>query len=641
MNYRKTAEEIIEKVGGKDNIRTASHCMTRLRLILENDALVDDKGVERIDGVLQVIRQGDPYQIVIGNEVQGVFSELQFLGIPTEGGTESGKKNSDKEKGGIFSRLLGFISDSMTPLLPTMLGSSMVKVLLTLLTTFKLISDTSSTYQILNIAGDAFFYFLPILLASAIAKRQGSSQILAMLVAGILLHPNLTSQFANGNSSFFGIPVVSANYPSSVLPVLLIVPIMKYIEIFADRLSPNVVKFFLKPLIVIIITTPLALIVLGPIGSILGGYLAEGVRFLYSRVGWLTILILSSLMPFINMTGMHFSLIPLATVSLANLGYDPILGPTLFCSNLAQGAASLAVAIKSRDKSMKQVALGSGVSAMIAGVTEPAMYGVTMKLKKPLIASCIAAGIGGLYAGLSGVVVYAMTTSPSLLTPITMIKGEGYRILFNGLITLAIVVTLSFTLTLLLDRNPSTKPAEKKKDKIKEPSHAVTAETATVLCPINGKVVPLSSVSDATFASGVLGKGCAIQPYEGHLYAPMDGTVDHLYDTLHAISIKGKDGVELLMHIGKDTVGLGGKFFKAYCKNGDSVKAGDLLIDFDMDGLKKAGYDLITPVIVSNNDNYESVGTVADGKTAVGAGLLSLVKKSRDDNTGEKSETKS
>lgn len=548
---------------------------------------------------------------------------------------------TEKEKGGPFSRLFGFISGSMTPLLPAMLGSAAVKVFLTLLTTFRMISHTSSTYQILYVAGDAFFCFLPILLASTIAKRQGSSQILAMLMASVLLHPNLTALFTDGNTSFFGIPVISAQYPSSVLPVLLIVPIMKYIEIFADRISPNVVKFFLKPLIVILLTTPLALIVIGPIGAILGNYLADGVNFMYSRVGWLTVLILSALMPFIVITGMHHALVPLYAVSLAGLGYDPILYPALYCSNLAQGGASLAIAIKSRDKSMKQIAAGASVSAMIAGVTEPALYGVTMKLKKPLLAACIAAGFGGLYAGLSGVAVYSKGGSPSLLTLFSMVERNGYRTLINGLITLAIVTILSFTLTLFFCRDKTQKQVKSPMEKNRESAPAEVAETATVLCPMNGKVVPLSSVPDATFASGVLGKGCAIEPYEGHLYAPMDGTVDNLSDTLHALSLKGKDGVEILMHIGRDTLELGGKFFEAYCKNGDAVKAGDLLIDFDMDGLKKAGYDLVTPIIVANSDNYESVGTVADGKTDVGAGLLSLVKKVGSDDKGAASEAKS
>lgn len=561
--------------------------------------------------------------------------------IRTEDSDTVGKTEQDCPKGGIFSGLFGFISGSMTPLLPAMLGSGMVKVLLTLLTAFRLISDTSSTYQILNIAGDAFFRFLPIILASAIAKRQGSSRILAMLIAGILLHPNLTALFAEGHASFFGIPVIPTKDPSSILPVLLIVPLMKYIEIFADRISPNAVKVFLKPLIVILVTAPLALIVIGPIGTVLGNVLAEGVRFLFSKVGWPIFSILAALMPFTVIMGMHHSLILLSAADLATFGYDPILYPAMFCSNLAQGTASLAVAVRSRDKSMKQIATGASVCAMIAGVTEPAVYGVTMKLKKPLMAACIAAGISGLYAGLTGVVVYTGDASPSLLTLMNMVKEGDYRTLINGLITLAIAVVLSFTLTLLFDRDISKKAVKLKPKKISEPTSYDGSKTSTVLCPINGKVLPLSSVSDASFASGVLGKGCAIEPYDGHLYAPFDGTVDNLSDSLHAIALKGKDGVDLLIHIGRDTVGLGEKFFKAYCKNGDSVKEGDLLIDFDMDGLKKAGYDPVTPVIVTNSDSYESVGTVADGKTDVGEGLLSLIKKSKSDEKNTPSETKS
>lgn len=634
MDYKQIAAEIVKNVGGQSNIISATHCMTRLRLVLADEDRADDAAVGRINGVLSVIKQGGQYQIVIGNTVPKVYREIIAMGVPAEksdrsvDGGNSGEKN---KKQGFFNRLFGFIAGSMTPLLPAMLGGGMVKVILTLLTTFGAIDESSTTYGILYLIGDAFFYFLPIMLAASVAKRIGSSQMLAMLVAAVLLHPNLTALFGAGKVTFFGIPVTSASYASSVLPIYLIVPLMKYIEIFADKITPDIIKVFAKPLIVVAISAPLALIVIGPIGAIAGQWLADGVNYLYSRAGWLTIMLLSGFMPFIIMTGMHYALIPIATISLASIGFDPILTTTMFCSNLAQGGAAMAVALKSKDKSMKQVALGSGVSAIVAGVTEPALYGVTMKLKTPLLAACISSGIAGLYAGFTKVVAYTLGGSPSVISLVTMIGGGNYRTLINGIITMVIVLVLSFTLTLILFKNSkNTKKAEMSVDNevvSKEMQNVTSVDETTVCAPVSGKILPLSEVKDVTFASGVLGRGCAIIPSEGKVYAPFDGNVETIFDTGHAVSLTGPGGIELLIHVGRDTVSLGGKYFTAYCKSGDDVKKGDLLIAFETDKISSEGLDCTTPVVVTNSDMYESVGIIADGNIRAGDKILSLKRK--------------
>lgn len=621
FDYAKTAETLLDKVGGEKNVEGLTHCMTRLRFVLKDSSIPKDSEIEKIPGVIRVVRQGGQYQMVIGNEVGNVYKELLKLGSFEE--STGGRNDGPKEN--LFSRLCGFVAGCMTPLLPAMLGCGMIKVVLTLLTTFGLVDTAGSTYVILNAAGDAFFYFMPILLAMTTAKRLGSNIYLAMVVAAFLIHPNITALLGEGNTTYFGLPVTAAAYSSSVLPVLLMVPLMGYIERFADKICPNVVKVFLKPLIVIFISIPIALVVVGPIGSILGNYLADGVNFLYNKVGWLTIMLLSAAMPFIVMTGMHYALVPIATISLTSLGFDVILIITMFCSNLAQGGASLAVAVKSKDKDVKSTASAAGISAIVAGVTEPAMYGVTLKYKTPMIAAVCGAGISGFYAGITHLAAYSMGGSPSGLSLIQMIGGKGFGNLINGVIALAITLTVSFILTLILYK-PESKtedPAAFADTQAEEKKPLV--ETIELASPLAGTVIPLTEVEDAVFAGGVLGEGAAIIPAEGKVYAPADGTVSALTETKHAVGITTDSGAEVLIHIGLDTVQLGGEGFTLHCKAGDKVKKGNLLLEFDMEKIKAAGFSLTTPVVVSNMTNFVSLKASDKKQVKAGENLLTIV----------------
>lgn len=604
FDYAKTSETLLNKVGGEKNVEGLTHCMTRLRFVLKDESIPKDKEIEKVPGVIRVVRQGGQYQVVIGNEVANVYKELQKLGNFEE---STGKKEEGGPKENIFSRVAGFIAGCMTPLLPAMLGCGMIKVVLTLLTTFQLVDTTGSTYVILNAAGDAFFYFMPILLAMTISKRLGSSMYLAMVVAAFLIHPNITALLAEGNTTYFGLPVTSASYASSVLPVFLMVPVMGYIERFADKICPNLIKIFLKPLIVIFISIPIALVVVGPIGSILGNYLSDGVNFLYSKMGWFTIMVLSAAMPFIVMTGMHYALVPIATISLASLGFDAILIITMFCSNVAQGAASLAVAIRSKDKDVKSTASAAGISAIVAGVTEPAMYGVTLKYKTPMIGAIAGAGAAGLYAGITHLVAYSMGGSPSGLSLIQMIGGEGFWNLINGLVAFAIALVVPFVITLFLYKPDAEADETETVVTAPEQEKKPLVETIELASPVSGTVIPLSEVEDAVFAGGVLGEGVAIIPSEGKIYAPADGTISAVMDTKHAVGITTDTGAEVLIHVGLDTVQLGGEGYTLHCAQGDKVKKGSLLLEFDMEKIKEAGFSLTTPVIVSNMTNFVSL----------------------------------
>ncbi|MFT4006167.1 MAG: beta-glucoside-specific PTS transporter subunit IIABC [Lacrimispora sp.] len=621
FDYAKTAQALLEKVGGEGNVAGLSHCMTRLRFVLKNGTIPKDGEVERIPGVIRVVRQGGQYQVVIGNEVSSVYKELVKLGSFEEA---SGVKG-DGPKENLFSRLAGFVAGCMTPLLPAMLGCGMIKVVMTLLTTFGLINTAGSTYVILNAAGDSFFYFMPILLAMTTAKRLGSSIYLAMIVAAFLIHPNITALLGQGNTTYFGLPVTSAVYSSSVLPVLLMVPLMGYIERFADRICPNVVKVFLKPLIVIFISVPIALVVIGPLGSIIGNYLAAGINFLYNRAGWLTIMLLSAAMPFIVMTGMHYALVPLMTIGLTSFGFDAILIITMFCSNLAQGGASLAVAVKSKDENVKSTASAAGISAIVAGVTEPAMYGVTLKYKTPMIAAVIAAGVSGFYAGITHLVAYSFGGSPSSLSLIQMIGGGSFANLVNGIIALAVTLIVSFILTLILYKPEAVSgeamPGSDASPEEKKP----LVETIELASPLSGAVISLADVEDAVFAGGVLGEGVAIIPEEGKVFAPADGTVTALTDTKHAIGLTTDTGAEVLIHVGLDTVSLKGEGFTLHCQAGEKVKKGSLLLEFDMEKIKEQGLSLTTPVLVSNMTNFVSLKASDKKQVKAGENLLTIV----------------
>ena len=619
FDYAKTAQMVLEEVGGEKNVEGLTHCITRLRFVLKDEKIPKNAQIEKIPGVLRVVRQGGQYQIVIGNEVSNVYRELVKIGKFEE--TTGAKGDGPKEN--IFSRLSGFVAGCMTPLLPAMLGCGMIKVVLILLTTFHLVDTTGSTYVILNAAGDAFFYFMPVLLAMTTAKRLGSNIYLAMVVGAFLIHPDIGGLLSAGNASYFGLPVSSATYSSSVLPVLLIVPLMGYIERFADKICPSLVKVFLKPLIVIFISVPLALVVVGPIGSVLGNYLANGISLLYSKAGWLAIMLLSAGMPFIIMTGMHYALLPIATIGITSLGFDAVLVVTMFCSNLAQGAASLAVAVKNKNRDIKSTASVAGISAIIAGVTEPSMYGVTLKYKTPMVASVIGAGVAGFYAGITHVVAYSMGGSPSSLSLIQMIGGEGFGNVINGVITLVISLAVTFIMTLILYK-PETEEPEPVLQ-VQEPKKDVLIKTIELSSPLTGTVLPLTEVEDAVFSGGVLGEGVAIIPEEGKVFAPADGVIDAVTDTRHAIGITTSHGLELLIHVGLDTVQLNGDGFTLHCKMGDPVKKGSLLLEFDMEKIKKAGCSLTTPVLVSNMTNFVSLKPSQKSQVKAGDTLLTIV----------------
>lgn len=630
LNYVETSKKIVDAVGGVDNVSSAGHCMTRLRLVLKDTGKVNDEKVQKIKGVKGAVHQGGQYQIIIGSEISDLFKEFSKMGNWSEDGSAPART-----EGNPLQRMFSFISGCMTPMLPAMLGTGMLKVVLALLTTFAGMSTDSSTYILLYSFADCFFMFLPIYLGFTIAKKTGGNPMLFMTVGAALCYPNISSLMGGSLlelGSFlgmpctylFGIPVICTTYTSSVLPMLLMAPVMKWAEDFADRVSPNVLKAFLKPLLFLFICIPCSLCVLGPIGNVLGSLMSNVFLTMYHTVPWLTVGVLAALMPFIIMTGMHYALVPMMFNNLATVGFDVLVLVTQYCSNLAQGGASFGVACKTKDREIRSEGIACGISACVAGVTEPAMYGINMRFTKPMIAAVVAGGISGLFCGLTSVLGYAAAGTASLLTVVTFIGGEEpmHGLVF-GLIAAVLSIVISFILSMVLYKDEES-PASASESS-KAGTQAFSEETETrIISPVAGRTVDLKDVPDAVFSTGALGQGIAIEPSLGEVRAPFDGRIATFFDTGHALGLVSDTGVELLIHVGMDTVGLGGEGFTPLAKEGDFVKKGQLLLKFDIDYIKSRNLQLTTPVIVSNADDFASVTVLATGEVDGNTDLLQV-----------------
>ncbi|MFJ5385537.1 beta-glucoside-specific PTS transporter subunit IIABC [Pectobacterium sp. CHL-2024] len=615
MNYQKLGVDILALSGGKQNVSKLTHCATRLRFEFNDSDAVQADAIAKLPGVISVVDRGGQFQVVIGNDVQ-----ITYRAILNEIGEMNGQRTaSSKEpqkKGGIFSQIISVISTTFTPVIPAITGAGMIKALLAILKLTGLISADSTTYRLLDTISDAAFFFLPVLLAYGASIKFACNPILAMTIAGALLHPNLAQLLASGGPiSFIGIPVRLADYAGSVLPIILTVWIMSYIEQFAEKISPSMIKFFTKPMIVLLFTAPLALVVIGPFGIFLNDLVASGAAIIDGKASWLIPMLMGGLQPFLVITGTAWAMTPIATSQLTRNGFEMINGPGMLASNIAQGAATLCVAFKTKNKNLKQLASSAGFTALL-GITEPSLYGVTLKLKKPLIAAMIGGGCAGIYAGLAGLVRYAFV-SPGLAALPAFI-GENPMNIVHALITCAIAIVVTFALTWIMGfddpvdetetttttNSPSTSETETTKKPQATESHA---EQQAIMSPLSGKLVALSDINDDVFSQGLLGQGVAIIPDKGEVVAPVSGEIITFLESKHAVGIRTDNGLELLIHVGLDTVNLNGKHFTGHIKPGDRVSAGDRLISFDLHEIMRLGYDPITPVVIINSDDYASV----------------------------------
>ncbi|MFQ7236397.1 MAG: glucose PTS transporter subunit IIA, partial [Enterococcus hulanensis] len=474
-----------------------------------------------------------------------------------------------------------------------------------------ILNETSSTYAVLTFFGDAPFYFMPVMLAFIAAQKFGVTPMLAVAVGGIMLHPSFATMVTAGDPiDIFGLPITLASYGSSVIPILIMVWLMKYIEAFFNRIIPAVMKNLLQPLLVLLLSGVIALVVVGPLGTFAGQGLSAAVIWIQAKAGWLALGLMAAFMPLIVMTGMHWAFAPIFLIA-SPASPDVLILPAMLAANVAQGAAALAVSMKAKDKDLKQVALGAGISALLAGVTEPALYGVTLKYKKPLYAAMIAGGLCGIFMGITGVESYAFAV-PSLVALPQFINGSVDGNFINACIVAVASIIITFVLTWFfgIDEEVTTETA------VLEVVESGSGDPKKVLAPVKGRVIPLEKVNDSAFSSKVMGQGIAIIPEEDTIVAPFDGTVSALFPTKHAIGLTSEANMELLIHVGIDTVELNGKYFESLVAVGDRVKAGQPLLTVDFAAVKAAGYDTVIPIVVTNSDSFIDVVPKDEMKTA-------------------------
>ena len=614
-DYPKLASTILENVGGKENVEFVMHCATRLRFTLKNMDLAKTEEIKNTKGVIDVIIQNGQYQVCIGPDVIDVFKELNKIGDFSERKEEE-QKNDQK----LIDKFFGVVSGIFTPIVPVLMAAGMVGALLTVLDLIGVLPSTSSTYYVWNLIKEAGFYFLPFYVAYTASQKLGANPFLSMLLAGVLLHPQLSNFSSLGvkQLTFFGIGIKSVTYSSTILPIILSVWLLSYVEKFFTKVCPQVIRAFSVPMLSTMVVVPLMLIIIGPAGGYLADYMSVFVQYLGNNLGFLAVGIIAALTPIMIATGTHSFAFPVIVTTLAMNGYEALIVPAMLAENLAMAGAAFAVGYKTKDKDVRAEANAATLSACL-GISEPAMYGINLPRKTPFFATVIASGIGGVVAGLFGVRFYAVASASFVGLPATIGEGSMMGVVYS-LIVIAVSFISAFIFTIILGK----KDFEANVDK-KEAEDQMKMKGEEILSPLDGELIELSDVKDKTFASGAMGKGVAIKPVEGMLVSPINGHIEMIFNTKHAIGLKSDDGVEILIHIGMDTVNLQGKYFEVLKNAGDNVKVGDELIRFDIEAMESEGYDVTTPIIVTNSQEYVDVIPDACGEIKKGSRIFKTV----------------
>lgn len=626
MDYKELASFIIEAVGGEANIVSLTHCATRLRFALKDDSIPDEKKIKAKKGVLGVSVNGGQYQIIIGNTVPKAYAAIMDQLDLKENSAGEGEKQKRK----IGEVIMEFTSAVFSPILPALIGAGLINALLSLAVLLGM-NNESNIYYFISIIGNAPLYFIPILLAYTASKRVGVNSFLAVALAGAMLHPNYIALLPEGISSLtttsvMGIPVTLANYSSSVIPALLMVGALYYVDKFLDKVIPALAKFFVKPVLDLVIVGFLTFVILGPVGYLAGAALCNGLNAIDAHVGWLVPTLIGALTPLMVLTGMHNGLGPFMLQSFADRGYEKLAGPGQLPSNVAQGAAALAVALRTKkNKEFKQMSFSAGLTAVL-GITEPAMFGVTLKVKKVLPCVMIGGGIGGFYAGITGLKCYSFCAAGLLALP-AFVSPDGWGNLINAVITLLLGFGVTFALVFFQNLNGDEDGEETGNSEADKPGADSGEEEKNqmaevrIAAPISGTVKPVTECEDEVFASEALGKGVVIEPEEGKVYAPCDGEISAFFETKHAIGITAANGMELLIHVGMNTVTLNGEGFTPHAEAGDKIKKGQLLLEFDMDFIRSKGLPVSTPVVISNLDEGQEIscrlGAVKKGEALI------------------------
>lgn len=646
--YEELAKEIVRNVGGRENVISLTHCITRLRFKLKDESKAHDQVLKDMEGVVTVMKSGGQYQVVIGNHVPDVYADVLPLLDLEEG---AGRKEEEAPKGNLFNRFIDIISGIFQPILGIMAACGMVKGLNAMFVAMGLYTDTCGGYMILNAIGDGLFTYLPLFLGYTAAKKFNMKPMLGLVIGAIMCYPSIQGSALEGGeilytlfkgtifespvyTDFFGIPLIGMDYTSTVIPVIFVVYFASKCEKLFNRFIPDLVKFFFVPMLTLLVTIPVGLLVIGPVATFGSNIIAEAVMSVRNFSPMLAGAIVGLTWQILVIFGLHWGFIPVYINNIMTNGYDNVMMPFFACT-FATSAVVLAIFFKTKDKKLKEMALPNFISG-IFGVTEPAIYGILLPLKKPFIISCIAGGIGGGFYGafnfrkfmMGGMGIFEF---PAMIEPDGSL-GNLYVAVAGALLSMVI----AFIATMILYKEKKTETVETAgsgetrqevlTEKTEEKKAGSILDQCRIASPLKGKVLPLEQMKDDAFASGVLGKGAAVLPEEGKVYVPADGEITTLFPTLHALGMMTKEGVELLIHIGLDTVQLNGEGFKAHVSQGDQVKKGQLLIEFDMDFLEKKGYCLETPVLVTNSDDFLEVAAVAGGQVTPGETLLKVLK---------------
>lgn len=584
VKYEELVNFIIKNIGGKENVISLTHCVTRLRFQLKDESKANDEVLKANDGIITVMHTAGQYQIVIGNHVGDVYETiLPKLGL-------SGEVVETKNKTSIKDKFVDLVSSIFMPAIGMLCACGMIKGLNTILSFAGIYSSTSGLYTLIDAIGDSIFYFFPVIIGYTSAKKFKLTPFVGMVIGLALCYPTING----ADLSIVGIQM-NVSYTSTVLPVILTVAVAAPMERLLNKYIPDVVKSFLTPMIVILLSTILGYMIIGPVANTVAGWLSDGVLSLYSISPVLAGIVFGGLWQVFVVFGVHITFIVLAIMNLAAGHPDPILSLQVFVA-FSQTAVVLAIFLKTKQKKLKSICFPAIISGVF-GVTEPAIYGITLQRLPMFVISCIGGSLSGAYAAFAGLKYQQMAGMGIFEMPAMFPQNGTGAAMFQCVIASAFAIIPTFIAAYVFYRD------DHKEDNVTE------SLSEEVNQPIEGKIIPLNQVEDDAFSQEVLGKGIAIIPSEGKVYAPFDGTVITLFPTKHAIGIVSDNGCEVLIHIGMNTVQLNGKYFTSHVQQGDKVKKGQLLVEFDIDHILQEGYNLETPVIITNTKDYSNINT--------------------------------
>ncbi len=621
--YEVLADEVLQAVGGESNVASVTHCATRLRFQLKDRAKADKDAVEATRGVITVVESSGQFQVVIGNTVNNVYEAMV---------AKHDIKAGEAVSGGLLARAIDLITSIFTPFLWVLAGTGLLKALLAVGVWAAPSFATTSTYAILFVAGDAIFQFLPMLLAVTAAKKFKANVYTSLAIAGALIYSSTIAVIANadgasvtlsafagggGQLTFLGIPVIMVSYLSAVIPTIVAIYAQAKLEHLLTRVLPEAIRNFVTPMLTVAVIVPVTFLAIGPVSDWVGTGLSDGVNWLWGLSPAIGGALMGAFWQVFVIFGVHWGFVPAMIQDLTTQGYSLLTGP-LFAAVLAQGAATAAVFFKTRNRELKEVAGPAAISGIVAGITEPAIYGVTLRLKRPFIYGVIGGAIGGAIAAAGGSAAEGFVL-PGLITLTSTINIGSFTM---QLIGTGVAIAIAFGLTMVLGFKDLPAKAEAAGAGPADPG-AVESEAVVVAAPAIGKAVPLEAVPDKVFSSGAMGSGLAVVPTVGEAYAPVSGELVTVMP--HAFGIRTDTGLEVLVHIGIDTVALKGKHFTTAVAQGQRVEAGQLVTQFDVAAIEAAGYNPITVMIVTNNGPYSAVVPVATGDVAKGEAALALV----------------